>query len=764
MFRMSREDRLPLFASGCGKRGAASLLALLGLLSAFALVLCLPQDVARAAVSATPSRGYVTDGSVNAVVPTSRAIYIGGNFRSIGPRTGPGVGIDALTGKSSGLAQAAGGGRVVKAVVPDGSGGFYIGGNFTHVGGMPRTGLAHILAGGKVDPRFDPRPRAVARTAVDALALSGQTLYVGGRFDSIGGQQRTNIAALVATTGRSTGWNPGASGTVDALRVSGNTVYAGGDFSSIGGQPRENIAALDAGTGRATSWDPQASARSGYFPHTPPVTALAVSGSTVYAGGKFDSIGGQPRGGIAALDATTGQATGWDPNPNYPVNALRVSGQTVYAGGIFTSIGGQRRNRIAALDITSGQATLWNPDARAPYATGHVDALAVSGSTVYAAGDFRSIGGQPRTNLAAVDAVTGKATGWNPRTNGYGYAIARSGRTVYAGGAFNSVGDIRTRNGLAALDPKTGAPTSWNPGSVWGGNGVVEALAASGNTVYVGGDFSKIGGRSRPDIAAIDATTGKLRNWDPHPTLSPGGPPVEALAVSGRTVYVGGYFTSIGGKPRNNLAALDATTGDATSWNPNALGDSGYRYPFVYVLAVSGNTVYAGGDFASIGGKTRNAIAAIDATSGKPTGWNPNVPSVYDSVWTLAVSGRIVYAGGNFDAIGGKPRKNIAALDATTGKATSWNPSAYYPVSAVAVAGSTIYAGGEFNSIGGRPRNRLAALDATTGRATPWNPSPLGSVDALAVRPDGSLWAGGAFPGFPTVAQSGIARFALSNP
>jgi hypothetical protein len=227
-----------LLAFGCGKRGAASLLSFLGLLSALALALCLTQDVAHAAVSATPGRTFVTDGSVNAVVPTSRAIYIGGNFRSIGPRTGPGVGIDASTGKSRGLAQVAGGGGVVKAVVPDGSGGFYVGGNFSHVGGVPRAGLAHILAGGKIDPRFDPRPRAAAKTAVDALALSGHTLYIGGRFDSIGGRQRRNVAALLATTGKATGWNPDASGIVDALRVSGSTVYAGGDFSSIGGQPR----------------------------------------------------------------------------------------------------------------------------------------------------------------------------------------------------------------------------------------------------------------------------------------------------------------------------------------------------------------------------------------------------------------------------------------------------------------------------------------------------------------------------------------------
>jgi hypothetical protein len=35
-------------------------------------------------------------------------------------------------------------------------------------------------------------------------------------------------------------------------------VYAGGGFGSIGGQLRSNIAAIDASSGAATSWDPDA--------------------------------------------------------------------------------------------------------------------------------------------------------------------------------------------------------------------------------------------------------------------------------------------------------------------------------------------------------------------------------------------------------------------------------------------------------------------------------------------------------------------------
>ena len=45
------------------------------------------------------------------------------------------------------------------------------------------------------------------------------------------------------------------------------------------------------------------------------------------------------------------------------------------------------------------------------------------------------------------------------------------------------------------------------------------------------------------------------RNPDPS-----GGEYVQALGLAGSTLHIGGAFTDAGGKPRNKLAALDATT------------------------------------------------------------------------------------------------------------------------------------------------------------------------------------------------------------
>jgi hypothetical protein len=64
-----------------------------------------------------------------------------------------------------------------------------------------------------------------------------------------------------------------------------------------------------------------------------------LSGTTLYAGGGFTSIGGQNRNYIAALDATTGKALAWDPNSELTISSLAVRGTTVYAGGIFSTVG-----------------------------------------------------------------------------------------------------------------------------------------------------------------------------------------------------------------------------------------------------------------------------------------------------------------------------------------------------------------------------------------------------------------------------------------
>jgi len=663
--------------------------------------------------------------AVYAVAEADGIIYLGGTFDYVGPQTGGFALLDATTG-------APGRTRIDGSVqvIPDGAGGWYIGGSLEEVNGIPRFGIARLTPSGDLDDSFD----ANVDGFVTSLALAGDILYLGGGFDGVDGQPRNNLAAVDARTGAVTPWNPNADGDVRAIAVSGSTVYVGGRFTMIGGQYRHYLAAVDASTGAVTSWAPEP------YDLTYPgwVYSLVVSGDVVYAGGLFTNIGGQPRGYLAAVDKNTAAATPWNPNASAYVSAIAVAGGLVYAAGDFTSIGGQARNRIAALDARTGAATAWDPDANR-----NVHALAVSDRAVYAAGQFTRIGGQDRNRIAALDPRTGAATSWNPNASQLVDSLAVAGDTVAAGGDFNSIGG-QTRKNLAAFDARTGAATAWNPRA----SGAVRALAVSGATIYMGGDFSAIGEEPRYRLAAVDARTGTATAWGPGAGSRIRS--VSTLSLAGDIVYLAGDFTAIADQPRAYLAALDKATGAPTAWNPDA--DNVVR-----TLLVSGTTIYAGGAFTRIGGQPRNHIAALDAGTGAATSWNPDANY---SVNALVRSGDTIYAGGSFYRIGGQPRSLVAALDATTGSPTDWHPAlGNQSVYALALSGGTLYAGGDLEYREGAHLKSLAAVDTSSGRITAWSPQTCGGR-VFALQSSGqAVHAGGDFLCVGRGARPGIASF-----
>jgi hypothetical protein len=192
----------------------------------------LPPPAAQAALSSVPDNDWVTNGPVSALARSGNTIYLGGAFTEVGPRTGPAVTFSGgASTPEAGFPQVSGGHAEVHAAISDGAGGWYIGGNFTHVGGVARAGLAHVLSGGSVDPTFAPSLEINQQAwSVRSLALSGSTLYVGGNFLSISGIARNGLAALSTTDGSVQSFNPGG-GSVSALAVSGGTLYVGGSFS-----------------------------------------------------------------------------------------------------------------------------------------------------------------------------------------------------------------------------------------------------------------------------------------------------------------------------------------------------------------------------------------------------------------------------------------------------------------------------------------------------------------------------------------------------
>ena len=362
---------------------------------------------------------------------------------------------------------------------------------------------------------------------------------------------------------------------------------------------------------------------------------------------------------------------------------------------------------------------------------------------------FSSVGDTP-----AVDAF--------PDINDVVFALVADGSGgVYAGGRFTQVGPV-PRQGLAHILADGTVDPSWAPTA----DGPVTALLLHNHTLYVGGNFLGVNGVERWRLAAVDRVTAELASWNPRLGTAN---VVNALALSGTTVYVGGVFelvnamvipgTGLRGEGRRNLAAVDAVTGVATPWNPNIFEGE------VKALTLVGSVVYAGGSFEQVGlvgqETIRLNLAAFDVSSGAAAPWNPSVRGVNgDVVYSLQMSDDVVYVGGRFDEVGGQARHNLAAVDRATGLASGFDMPTNDTVFTLFDDSLRLYVWGLFTTIGGEPRNRLAAIDKATGELTAWNPNADGLVRSIVVS-DGKVFVGGEFT---RIGGRSRAMFAVIDP
>ncbi|MGW0820612.1 CBM96 family carbohydrate-binding protein [Streptomyces sp. NPDC002845] len=183
------------------------------------------------------------------------------------------------------------------------------------------------------------------------------------------------------------------------------------------------------------------------------------------------------------------------------------------------------------------------------------------------------------------------------------------------------------------------------------------------------------------------------------------------------------------------------TADDLPTWQTNGT---------VWALAQTDGVVFAGGTFSAVrppqggSGSQQEALnfVALDAATGAPTDCELSftVGSGNATVRALAVSPdqQTLYAGGYFGAVNGVGVSSVAAIDiATCTPKAGFNAAFPATVRALAVTDDTVYAAGDFGQVNGQTRQRFAAVTAGNGALLPFTANADEPGRAIEVAPDG---------------------------
>ncbi|QEC66863.1 T9SS type A sorting domain-containing protein [Panacibacter ginsenosidivorans] len=633
-------------------------------------------------ISGSLSADYI----VNKITKRGDSVFVAGDFSRLGLKTDY---LSTITEGSSSSSQTMpnANGRI-SCIISDGTGGWYVGGQFTQIGGVSKNYVAHIKSDKTVDASFT----ASCNSYVFAMVKDGTRLYLGGYFTTVNGTTRNYIAAVSTTTGAVvTGWDGNANSYVYTLAVKGTeAVIAGGYFTVMKGKNAYHVAALSKTDGTPIGGLP------GYNNY---VNKVAVRGDSILTGGAYTYSGYYSP--YSAKMTTTSITQ----DPNFPAtNGLIYSvvpdgAGNYYVGGSFTTIGGVNQAYVAKLNSSFQVLTGW-----APAVNNQVRTMVLSGTTLYIGGLFSTTNAVSRPYISALSTANpGSNKTWNSSLNSYTYSLVTDGTSIYAGGIFTLVNGSTTRNLLAKFDLSGNLNATWNPNAT-GGGGSVEKLAISGTNILAGGSFTTIGGVARNYLAKLNNTNGAASNWATANSY------VLALYAEGTTCYVGGYFTQLTSQSgsitsRNYLGGITISNGAINAFNPNPNS-------YVYTIGKSGTNLYYGGTFTTVNGTDRKYIAASNTSTSALQTWNPSANYVVNAI-NIDTANKNVFIGGSFSGFQETSHTYASVIKYATKALLGWNPVLDNAVYDITYNKNKIIIGGAFHTVNGSARNGFAAFGLT---------------------------------------------------
>lgn len=594
----------------------------------------------------------------------------------------------------------------------------FVGGDFTAAGGLVTTNLARWNGSSWTAMPGAPDLRVFSLL----VTTENEVVVAGDDFRALGGTEQGHHVARWKE-GTWTELGNSLDGSVMVLKTYEGDLIAAGRFSQIGDITTANIArwrdgqwvALQEGVGTAGSQ----------------VHSLVVQDGVLWAGEGYLGLATNVPVAVHRLESGV-----WTTVPSlvrgeYKANVcpLAMRGTELVARAWAEFNGRPMTNALARWNGTNwlgfGHSIGGN----------EIHALLQQDDGMVIAGNFKSAGDLPTFNVARWN-----GTNWNSLGNGSpdamdGPALALAagmGGEFFAGGDFTRIGGMGTQR-LARWDG-----SRWN--AVGGGaNGTVRALLrAPDGSLLVGGNFNRIGGRAILGLARWNGST-----WTQLGSGVSGA--VHALAFRGKDLLAAGGFHEAGGKTVNHVARWDGT-----EWH--ALGEGLSAGGYAAALALRGQDVFVAGSFATAGGVPTANVARWDGTRWLAIAANMSWPGRTLSARSLAVMGDSLFVGGDFAEVDGVATPGVAqwrnGVWSGVGSGTGRTDSELR-VNALTARGKQLTLGGSFVGAGNRLLNRLAvweltneppqvALTAPTNGATIHLDEPI-TLTATAADADGGL-------------------------
>lgn len=702
---------------------------------------------------------------------------------------GPGSQAAATASAAVAFNVAGGFDRTVRSIVQakDGSGKYYVAGDFLIYGTKVASRLIRLNADMSMDTSF--APPAFNNVIYSLAASTDGRIYVGGAFTTFTGFTHTRLVRLNVDGSVDASFNVGSTGfssTVQALALdeSLGRLYVAGAFTTYKGLAAPRIAALktdDASFDTTFNCGACISA-----PSSATVYALAViPGQGLYLGGTFTIINTVTLNRIARLNAagavdtsfTTSTGTiGFD-STVYAIE--RDAAGSIYVGGTFGKYrGSANAYRFTRLNPTTGAIDASWPITSKFNGTVYSIRLDPDGQ-IYVAGDFTAFGTTTLNRLAHLS--TGAVVDFSfPISGGVMNGLAANAgfpvltllvgsSEVLAGGAFQKYGSENT--GFFLRMNRSGTLLTGSPrGTMM--NSAVYAITKTGNAgeYLVGGAFTNFKGTPAFRIARMNRSG--VIDTSLVNVITTTSAIVYALGVDTSTgrFYAGGTFTV----PSGRLARFNSNGTADTAFN-TVITTTGFNSD-IYAIAhdpISGG-VYVGGKFTTLkvsgmtAATTVNYLVRLLPTGYLDTSFNTGT-SFNAQVNALQVlDDGTVLVGGSFTSYNGTTANRLIRLNSDGSPSNLLDIGTGFNGAVQALQyvknEHALYVGGAFTTFRGVSSNRLAKLDDNGLSASGWALSTGLSATSYALLWDSEqevLWVGGNFStvrGISSPRMAGINR------